>query len=164
MILLNSVLVATDFGKTSSAALNYGRNLARAFGGTLRLLHVVDAVVMVSAAEFYPTGTSDLQAELVATASAQLDALLTTEDRVRLRAEPAVRASDSVAGTIIEFAKQTHVDIIVVGTHGRGPVGHFLMGSVAEQVVRNAPCPVLVVRPNEHEFILPDPVTVSTRI
>lgn len=86
------------------------------------------------------------------------------EDRDRLRAEPAVRVSTSVAGTIIEFAKQTHVDIIVVGTHGRGPVGHFLMGSVAEHVVRNAPCPVLVVRPNEHEFIVPDPVSTATRI
>ena len=164
MILLNSVLVATDFGNTSNAALDYGRNLARTFGGKLRLLHVVDAGVMVSAAEFYPAGAGDLEAELLSKASAELDALLTEEDRVRLRAEPAVRASSSVAGTIIEFAKQTHVDIIVVGTHGRGPLGRFLMGSVAEHVVRHAPCPVLVVRPNEHEFIVPDPVGVYTRI
>ena len=52
MILLNSVLVATDFGETSRQALEYGRNLARAFGGTLHLLHAVDSVVLASAAEF----------------------------------------------------------------------------------------------------------------
>jgi universal stress protein A len=163
MILLNSVLVATDFGETSGAALNYGRNLARSFGGVLHILHVVDAVVQASASEFYPIGTGDLQTELAA-ATARLDTLLTTDDRVHLGARPAVRASADVSGTIVEYAKQTHVDVIVVGTHGRGPVGRFLMGSVAEQVVRNAPCPVLVVRPNEHDFIVPDPVHTYTRI
>jgi nucleotide-binding universal stress UspA family protein len=162
MILLNSVLVATDFGETSRAALDYGRNLAKAFGGTLHLLSVVDTAVAVSAAEFY--SASNLETELVEEAQRGLDALLTTDDRERLHAVPAVRASGSVAATIVEYAKQTHVDVIVVGTHGRGPIAHFFMGSVAEHVVRHAPCPVLVVRPNEHEFIVPDPVGVHARI
>ncbi len=163
MILLNSVLVATDFGETSRAALDYGRNLARAFGGRLHLLHVVDAVVLTSA-EFYPQGTRDLETELVEHANKGLEALLTKTDCERLHAVPAVRVSGSVAATIVEYAKQTHVDVIVVGTHGRGAIGHFFLGSVAEQVARTAPCPVLVVRPNEHEFIVPDPVGVSARI
>jgi nucleotide-binding universal stress UspA family protein len=64
----------------------------------------------------------------------------------------------------VEFAKEAHVDIIVVGTHGRGPVAHLFMGSVAERVVRTAPCPVLVVRPYEHEFILSDHVGIAARI
>jgi nucleotide-binding universal stress UspA family protein len=163
MILLNSVLVATDFGETSRAALDYGRNLAKAFGGTLHLLSVVDTAVAVSAAEFY--SASNLETELVEEAQRGLDALLTTDDRERLHAVPAaVRASGSVAAAIVEYAKQTHVDVIVVGTHGRGPIAHFFMGSVAEHVVRHAPCPVLVVRPNEHEFIVPDPVGVHARI
>jgi nucleotide-binding universal stress UspA family protein len=164
MILLNTVLVASDFGETSRAALDYARSLARAFGAKLHLLHVVDAVVATSAAEFFPNGTRDLQAELVEEASRNLDALLTADDRERLGAVPAVRISGSVASTIVEYAKQAHVDVIVVGTHGRGPVAHFFMGSVAEHVVRNAPCPVLVVRPNEHDFIIPEPVGVYSRI
>lgn len=164
MILLNSVLVATDFGETSRAALDYGRNLARAFGGRLHLLHVVDAVVPMSAAEFFPRGTSDLETELIEHANKGLEALLTDADRERLHAVPAVRVSGSVAATIVDYARHTHVDVIVVGTHGRGAIGHFFLGSVAEQVARTAPCPVLVVRPNEHEFIVPDPVTVSARI
>ena len=95
-------------------------------------------------------------------ASKRLEALL-AEDRAAF-AEPAVLVSRSAAATIIDYAKRRHVDLIVVGTHGRGPVAHLFMGSGAEQVVRSAPCPVLVVRPNEHEFILPDPVAVHARI
>ena len=164
MIMLNSVLVATDFSETSGAALQYGRNLARAFGAKLHVLHVTARVAPMSAAEFDPTNLADLQADIVGDADRQLQRLLTDHDRTQLRAKAVAVVASSPATAIIDYAKQTHVDIIVVGTHGRGGVSHLLMGSVAEHVVRNAPCPVLVVRPNEHEFILPDPVTVSTRI
>ena len=163
MILLNSVLVATDFGDTSEVALNYGRNLARAFGANLHVLHVAQNV-MVYAAEFYPTDLGGLQQEVEDAARKRLDALLTSDDRTRLNAKAIVRVSTDVADTIVEYAKKAHVDIIVVGTHGRGPVAYLFMDSVAEKVVRTAPCPVLVVRPNEHEFILPDPVGIAARI
>jgi universal stress protein A len=164
MILLSSVLVATDFGDTSTAALAYGRNLARAFGGTLHVLHVAEQVTATAAAEFYLEDLGALQKGVEDAAAKQLAALLTADDRALLSAKAVVRASADVAHTIVEYAKAAHVDVIVVGTHGRGPVAHFVMGSVAERVVRTAPCPVLVVRPNEHEFIVPDPVGVHTRI
>ena len=164
MILLSSVLVATDFGDTSTAALAYGRNLARAFGGTLHVLHVAEQVTATAAAEFYLEDLGALQKAVEDAAAKQLAALLTADDRALLSAKAVVRASADVAHTIVEYAKAAHVDVIVVGTHGRGPVAHFVMGSVAERVVRTAPCPVLVVRPNEHEFIVPDPVGVHTRI
>ena len=164
MILLSSVLVATDFGETSTAALAYGRNLARAFGGTLHVLHVAEQVTATAAAEFYLEDLSELQKAVDDAAAKQLAALLTADDLALLSAKPVVRASADVAQTIVEYAKAAQVDVIVVGTHGRGPVSHFFMGSVAEKVVRTAPCPVLVVRPNEHEFIVPDPVGVLTRI
>lgn len=164
MILLSSVLVATDFGDTSTAALEYGRNLARAFGGTLHVLHVAEQVTATAAAEFYLEDLDALQKAVEDAAAQQLAALLTADDRALLSAKPVVRASPDVAHTIVEYAKAAHVDVIVVGTHGRGPVSHFVMGSVAERVVRTAPCPVLVVRPNEHEFIVPDPVGMHTRV
>jgi nucleotide-binding universal stress UspA family protein len=163
MILLNSVLVATDFGDTSEVALNYGRNLARAFGGNLHVLHVADNV-LAHGVEFYPTNIGDLQSEVDDAARNRLDTLLTSDDRTRLNARAVVRVSADTAGAIVEYAKKAHVDVVVVGTHGRGPVAHLFMGSVAEKVVRTAPCPVLVVRPNEHEFILPDPVGIAARI
>jgi nucleotide-binding universal stress UspA family protein len=164
MVLLNSVLVATDFGDTAEAALTYGRNLARAFGAKLHVLHVAENVAATSAAEFYPTGLEELQKAVEESAQKRLDQLLTADDRAVLHAVPVIRVSAAIANTIVGYAKEAHIDLIVVGTHGRGPVSHFFMGNVAEKVVRTAPCPVLVVRPHEHEFILPDPVSAAARI
>jgi universal stress protein A len=55
------------------------------------------------------------------------------------------------------------IDLIVMGTHGRGALAHVVLGSVAERVVRLAPCPVLTVRNPEHEFVRPDALTVAAR-
>jgi universal stress protein A len=163
MILLNSILVATDFGPTSETALTYGRDLARSFGARLHVLHVVDATVMLAAGEFVPTSLSDVNA-VVESARHQIDAVVAPEDRARLGVETVVRVSSAVAPTIVQYAREAHVDVIIVGTHGRQGASHLLMGSVAEKVVRTAPCPVLVVRPNEHEFVVPEPVGVAARI
>ena len=57
---------------------------------------------------------------------------------------------------IADYAEESDVDLIVMGTHGRGLLAHVFMGSVAERVVRIAPCPVLTVRNPEHEFVFPD--------
>ena len=164
MILMNAVLVATDFGETSSAALIYGRNLARTFGARLYVLHVAEKLSGAVGDELFAGDLDALQADVVERATSRLEATLTDNDLTALRAAPVVRASTDPARAIIDFAKETHVDIVVVGTHGRGPVSRLFMGSVAEHVVRQAPCPVLVVRPNEHEFVVPDPVSVHTRI
>ena len=162
MILLNSVLVATDFGKASEAALKYGRNLARAFGCNLHVLHVDENVMSVAADEFY--STAGWQEQVDHAANNRVDALFTEQDRTRLSAKAVLRTSPAPAEAIVQYANEAHVDLIVVGTHGRSGVSHLLLGSVAEKVVRTAPCPVLVVHADEHEFILPDPVTVSARI
>ncbi len=164
MIMMNAVLVATDFGETSDAALVYGRNLARTFGARLHVLHVVDAITVRAGQEFFPDDLEAQQTEAVDRAKRQLDDLLATQDLTTMRAKPVVHASGNTAGAIIDYAKEAHVDLIVVGTHGRGPISQLFMGSVAEHVVRHAPCPVLVVRPNEHEFVVPDPVHVHARV
>ena len=70
---------------------------------------------------------------------------------------PAVRRNLSLTAlAIAAYAKAEGIDIILVGTHGRGMIGHLLMGNVAEKLVRIAPCPVLTVHHPEHEFIHPD--------
>ena len=164
MILMNAILVATDFGETSDAALVYGRNLARTFGARLHVVHVAEDVRATAGQELYAGDIHALQAEVVETATTRLYSSLTDDDLTALSGTPAVRVSSNPANAIIDYAKEAHVDLIVVGTHGRGPMSHLLMGSVAEHVVRHAPCPVLVVRPNEHEFVVPDPVGAYTRI
>ena len=157
MIALKQVLVATDFSEPSEAAFMYGRALARQFGATLHVVHVVDQLAArVMGLHDAVSQLGVLQMEAEATARTRLDLLLSDEDRAQLGARATVLTSTSAADSIVAYARDSRVDLIVVGTHGRGGVARLFMGSVAERVVRSAPCPVLTVRHPEHEFVLPD--------
>ena len=157
MISLKHVLVATDFGEASDAALAYGRELARSFGARLDVLHVVENVLTRGfGAEGYVASYPELQQEVEDAARRQLDTIVTDDDRRRLNATAVLVTSNSPALTITTYAQEHDVDLIIMGTHGRGAFAHLLMGSVAERVVRTAPCPVLTVRHPEHDFVLPD--------
>lgn len=156
MIALKSILVATDFGEASGAALAYGRELARTFGATLHVLHVADDVYVRLGGDAYMAVLPELQKDLEVAAQRQLDELLVDNDPIPLPVKKAVLTSSATAGAIVQYARDLGIDLIVVGTHGRGAVAHLFMGSVAERVVRTAPCPVLTVRHPEHEFVMPD--------
>ena len=156
MIKIANVLVATDFGEASTAALAYAREFARAFGAKLHVLHVVDNPMAYTGAEAVGVDFRGLLAELEAKAQASLDQIVTAEDRAQLRAVTTIRTGNTPAYEIVSHAKLANIDLIIMGTHGRGLMSHLLMGSVAEKVVRTAPCPVLTVHHPEHEFILPD--------
>ena len=80
--------------------------------------------------------------------------VLTDGERQKFHAE-LVTLWGSPFVEIIRYAMSHDVDLIVMGTYGLGPIAHMLMGSVAEKVVRKAPCPVLTVRRPEHEFVMP---------
>jgi nucleotide-binding universal stress UspA family protein len=161
MIALSTVLVATDFSEPSEKALAYGRALARNFGAALHVVHVIDdlAARFVSF-PFYLEDLGRVQGEADAAARARLEEWLSDQDREQLHAKAVVICSRSPAEAIVEYAKHTHprVSLIVMGTHGRGAMGHLFLGSVAERVVRAAPCPVLTVRHSEHEFLMPEAV------
>jgi|SRR5689334_8337475 len=145
--MFSRILVPTDFSPPSDAALEYARILAGKFGATLRILHVVDDPS--SASDFVSDGfspsTAEIQGALTAHARKRLEHLMTSVDRLRFHAYV-----DAVIGkpaaAIIDYAGATGTSLIVMGTHGRTGMAHLLMGSVAEQVVRTAPCPVLTVR------------------
>jgi nucleotide-binding universal stress UspA family protein len=157
MITLKHILVATDFGEASDAALTYGRALARNFNSTLHLVHVVSHMSSaVYGAEGYIVSVPELQQEIEDAARTHLDELLVDNDEPPLLSRAVLITSNAPAFAIVDYAKQEHVNLIVTGTHGRGAVAHLLMGSVAERVVRTAPCPVLTVRHPEHEFVVPD--------
>jgi nucleotide-binding universal stress UspA family protein len=163
MIALKNVLVATDFSEPSDAALAYGRELAQAFDATLHVLHVVENLAARAASDAYPMMLPTMQRDLEDAAWNRLEGILTSADRQTLAAKPVVRVGLQPAGEIVEYAREARIDLIVMGTHGRGAVAHLLMGSVAERVVRIAPCPVLTVRHPEHEFVVPDPVAVTEK-
>jgi nucleotide-binding universal stress UspA family protein len=164
MITLKNVLVATDFGDAAETALAYGRDFARTFGATLHVIHVVDNVLArVGAGEMYAPDLSNFQREVEESARKQLDGLVTDDDRRTLRAQAITRTSNSPALAISAYAKEAGIDLVVMGTHGRGALAHLVMGSVAERVVRIAPCPVLTVRQPEHEFLRPDALEVVAK-
>jgi nucleotide-binding universal stress UspA family protein len=163
MINLKQILVATDFGEASDAALTYGRALARSFGATLHVLHVADDLFTRIAGEGYASVLPELQRDLEQAAKTRLDSLLIDNDPTPLPVTKAIVTSNTPAAAIVHYAADAHVDLIVVGTQGRGGLTHLLMGSVAEKVVRTAPCPVLTVRHPEHEFVRPDTPAVRGR-
>jgi nucleotide-binding universal stress UspA family protein len=162
MIRLKNILVATDFGEASEAALAYGRTLARTFDARLHVMHVVGSTSAWAGAEGYAFDAGELQAEMEEGARKALAALIRDDDRRELNAETVLRVSGTPALAIVSYARDANVDLIVMGTHGRGGMAHLFMGSVAERVVRTASCPVLTVRHPEHEFVLPDALQVVT--
>ena len=151
MIFLKTILVPTDFSEHSEKAIQYGAELATKFGAALHLLHTVDTTpVLYGEGGAFPFESAE---EIVAVAVKQLDQI-----EVESPGEGQVvrRASQGTPFVeIVRYAKENNVDLIVLGTHGRGAIAHMLLGSVAEKVVRKAPCPVLVVRDQEHDFVMP---------
>jgi nucleotide-binding universal stress UspA family protein len=99
-----------------------------------------------------------LMRDLGEAAQAQLDKVVREDDRRELGAKAVLLTSASPAQSIADYAREAPADIVVIGTHGRSGLSHLLMGSVAEKVVRIAPCPVLTVRRQEREFVTPDAI------
>jgi nucleotide-binding universal stress UspA family protein len=154
MISLKQILVPTDFSDASGAAVRYGRAFAAAFQGSLHLLHVIeDPFIYAPVSEGYVPPLTFYE-DMETAARAQLERVLTPEERTECHAE-LVTQKGSPFVEIIRYARSRNIDLIVMGTHGRGAIAHMLMGSVAERVVRKAPCPVLTVRHPEHEFVMP---------
>jgi len=140
------ILVPIDFSAPSDAALEYARTVATRFGASLHLLHVAeDPYRALYSAEVYVPEVEGLRDEILADATSRLKNRLQSSDIRELNAT-AEAVIGTPAGSIVEYAGAHEIDLIVMGTHGRGGMSHLLMGSVAERVVRTAPCPVLTVR------------------
>jgi nucleotide-binding universal stress UspA family protein len=164
MIALKNILVATDFGPAADNALRYGRALARGFGATLHVIHVTEDVFGRAMDGYgYAAIPPQVQEDIERSGRRQLEALLDEEDRRELHATAVTVTSNSPTAAIVDYARKARIDLIVLGTHGRGPVAHVFMGNIAERVVRTAPCPVLTVRHPEHEFVLPDALVAVSR-
>ena len=152
MIRLKKVLVPTDFSESARHAFTYGVSFAREYKADLVLLHVVENLTVGYASDLFPVPMAEVFQEISGYAKAEL-ARLGEEARGRgvTVQELVVQGKPSVE--IIRFAAENQVDMIVLGTHGKGVLDQALFGSTTERVVRRAPCPVLTVRPAEHEFV-----------
>ena len=141
------ILVPTDFGAPSDAALDLAKTMAATSGASLHLLHVLEDPFMTSvfATEFQALPPADLREKWLERARTWLNEQLTPAEQASFRSTELV-VPGPPAQTIVDYAKANDIDLIVMGTHGRRGVKHLLMGSVAERVVRAAACPVLTVR------------------
>jgi len=158
MIAIKNVLVATDFSECSDAALRYARALSGQFGARLHVLHAIELVGAVDVAGIgvFSPATPEFIDELESDARGRLNRLLEPTDKDALKAQTVVTTGGTPPQAIVDYAKEEDIDLIVVGTHGRRGLSHFLLGSVAERVLRQAPCPVLTVRHPQHEFVIGD--------
>jgi len=141
------ILVPTDFGTASDAALECAKELARRFNSRMYVLHVVEDPMAngIWTPDVYIAASAELRETLLHDAKVRLDTTFTSAERKEFDAVSEVRIGGP-SENIGEFARETMIDLIVMGTHGRRGLSHMFLGSVAERMVRTAPCPVLTIR------------------
>ena len=156
MIQLKRILVPTDFSEPSERAAAYAVELAKRFDAEeVHCLHVSDIPAdLLATSAYYMTGPSEQFIDQVRNESLKnLEAFIAKN----LPGVPVKKAF--VEGRpfieIDRYARDNNIDLMVIATHGRTGLTHALFGSVAEKVIRKAPCPVLVVKRDEREFIMP---------
>ena len=139
------ILVPVDFSAASLQALASARELAKTTGASLHLFHSVDDVSWRYLG--YPLeALAQIQEAVTDSANEQLRELAIQVQREGLTVESSLVVSTRPATAIVTFARENTIDLIVMGTHGRGAMLRMMLGSVAEHVMRTAPCPVMVVR------------------
>lgn len=144
---ITRILVPVDFSANSDRALHYAATLAGQVGASVELLHVVEDFTYGVLSEVYVPNMPDMMQETINSAVERLASLKASVFPHGSDVET-VAYGGRPAPTIVEYAKAGGFDLIVMGTHGRTGLPHLFMGSVAEQVLRAASCPVLTVRGN----------------
>lgn len=135
------LLVPIDFSPWAETALEYATMLAEKLGGTIYLINALGAALP----ELSATLTEAMTKDLVRENHAALEALADARRPIAQFGTSIVKIGDA-RDCILEAAEELDADLIVMGTHGRRGISRALLGSVAEDVVRRAPCPVLTVR------------------
>jgi len=154
MIKLDKILIPTDFSDFSQQALQYGLSFCREYKAKMVLLHVIEDPFYPSTGGSFGFDMADFFARMQEESDRKMQELIPAAQQEGLSVERMITRGTPFL-EIIRVAKEEDVDMIVVATHGRTGLAHVLMGSVTEKVVRKAPCPVLVVRKSQHEFIMP---------
>jgi universal stress protein A len=149
MITIRRILVPTDFSEHALPAVRYAAELADKFGAELILLHVVPDAVLALPDAVMPTPTPLADLDALTDAGKQGLANLIAAEKLEARHPRTEVRIGSASAEIVAAASDLHVDLVCIGTHGRGGLARVLLGSVAEHVVRQAPCPVLTVRPHK---------------
>jgi len=148
-MLPKTILVPTDLSEGAEAALDYACELAAKLDATIHLINVI-GIPVLGVPELGVALTTTMIDGLIKDNQAALDKLAEAKRSNARIGQTLLRTGDA-RDVINQCAKELNIDLIVMGTHGRRGVSRMLMGSVAETVVRSAPCPVLTVRGHTHE-------------
>ena len=150
---VNHILFPTDFSDLALVALRHARRFAEVFNAQLHCLHVVDEAYQYWSAmgpESVPVGPP--MEDLLQLARQRMEQF-SAEHLGEIKPEP---ITEVVLGRpfaqIVAYAEERKMDLIVMGTHGRGAITHMFLGSTTEKVIRKSPCAVLTVRPSDHDF------------
>jgi len=156
MIKLKKILYPTDFSEYADHARMYVTEMAKVFDAKVVLMHTIQAPSHYEVAYNYELALNpeEIGEKRQKAADKKLNeiAQLIREEGVEVET---LISLGSAFVDIVSTARKQEVDLIILSTHGWGFVKHVLMGSTAERVVRKAPCPVLTVRKEEHEFVHP---------
>ncbi len=152
LIGLKTILVPIDFSDNSKKALRYAIPFAQQFKAELILMYVVEPTIYPSDFGFGQVGFPNVEKELQDKAVQEMQELIATMVPSTLQASSVVDSGIPFV-EITLYAQRKNVDLIIVATHGTTGVEHILFGSTAEKIIRKSPCPVLVVRAEEHDFI-----------
>lgn len=145
MSVFRIILAAIDFSDSSRDVLGYASALAHESQGDIHALHVApDPMLQPWSVDAVGVDWTSLREQWTTRATQRLSTLITEACAAPLTVTPVV-VSDTAANGILRYATEISADVIVMGTHGYGPVKRFLLGSVVERVLREAPCPVLTV-------------------
>ena len=153
MISIKNILCPIDYSVYSEKALKYAIEFAEKYNAKLYLMHVLDIRIYdITDPELYNVNVIDK--ETINKLRERLHKCISEDTRKNIEVETLVIEGVPFA-EIIKKAREYKVDLIVLGTHRRTGLSHAIMGSVAEKVVRKAPCPVLTIRHPEHDFVMP---------
>jgi len=151
-IKIQRILVPIDFSEHSKNALKYAVPFAQKFKASIDILYVVEPTIYPADFSFGQIGFPNVEEELRTRGNDELEKLIKKEITGKVVARKIVRTGKPFY-EINQYALEEKTSLIIIATHGHTGMEHILFGSTTEKVVRKAPCPVLVVRSGEHEFV-----------
>jgi len=145
MFSINVIVVPTDFSEQSLVALDYAVGMAESYDARLKVVFVNEPGLKISDMAWVGVDERSMNEQQATEARRSIERIVLDRIPVDIPADAEILYGEAV-GRIIEYAADVNADLIVMATHGRTGMSHVLLGSVAEQVVRKAPCPVITLK------------------
>ena len=153
MLSIKKILIPIDGSESSMEALRYASSFAGEFNITIYLMAVIEPHHGMYDAYAEQIILAQRESEIISVVNERLEETKKKAKEMGIQNTITVTRVGTPYAKIIEIAEEEEIDLIVMGTHGRSGIAHFLIGSVTEKVIRTAPCPVLVIRPHLHGLV-----------